>query len=181
MDRGISTADMDPIDMLEGIAADCKWTHARPDAYSLVIERKLKHGTYGMHVHDTEEEVLFTASRYFACPGYAELELLRMLQLMNRAVRPGTFDFNAGLQRINYSTSLDFNEDRPLAAQFIEARINAMLAVLDATYYCFEAIAGRVMDASMKARDDTPLTCLQPAIAAADAFALFNGDGVGHG
>jgi hypothetical protein len=170
---------MDPIDMLEGIAAECKWLHTRPDDYSLMIERELTHGTYGMHVHNTEEEVMFTVLKPYVCPGYAELELLRLLQLINKSIRPGAFLYSKEIGKLTYSTSLDFSDERPLEAEMIERRVNSMLLVMDAAYYCFEAVAGQVPGEAVP--DSTSsIICFNPGMPAEEAINLFNGGGVGH-
>ncbi len=180
MDRETSTDDMAPIDILEGIANDCAWLHTRPDEYSLVIERTLKHGTYGMSVEDEEDDVRFSAIKPFVCPGFAELELLRLLNLFNGIVRPGHFIYHKKANQIIYQTSLDFCDERPLTAEGIEHRTNAMLHILDAAHYCLESVAGRAYVRTNETEEANGVVCLNPGMTAEEALDLFNGEWIGH-
>jgi hypothetical protein len=181
MDRATSTDDMDPIDLLEHIANDCAWTHARADSYSLVIERTLLHGTYGMHVSDEENLVRFVSVRDFDCPGFAELELLRLIGLLNESVTPGSFSYSKSAKRIKYRTTLDFSDERPLTGEMIERRVNEMLIIFEAAHYCFEGVAGRVSDDTIEVHPDSGIVCINPGMTALAAMELFDGGGIGHG
>jgi len=159
-----------PIDTLENLAVLRDWDHNRFHEDKIVIQKKASWETYSVYASEEDSIVKIECYVGHEFGKFAELEFLRLLNLINSRLGTGAFNYCDKQNNLTYKTEIDFDDNRPLTEDDIEFKVLSVIAVMDRFYPSFMVVSG--VKNNFIERTKKNVCCLNPAMTAADAFQL---------
>tara|TARA_B100000745_G_scaffold52942_1_gene31474 strand:- start:3865 stop:4395 length:531 start_codon:yes stop_codon:yes gene_type:complete len=159
---------MEPVDIVEMIAQEHEWPHSRHNEEMVTIQHQDAYGHYHTHAAHNAGGTLFSCTREYAPKRFSELEVLRLLNLVNKRLEYGsmTHDLDAGF--LIFKLPCDHDDDRPLERVSIEGLMARMEELFTQYFPAFLEVAGELKEGEVTEKDG--IICLVSHASAEDAF-----------